>query len=330
MPPFDVNNIFSLTPDHSSFAAVCGEVFRYQYANNPVYRQWCNLAGYEPAQIMTPVNIPALPISFFKSHTIVTGNAATELLFESSGTTGSSTSRHLVQNAAIYRESFLRCFRMFYGDIQEWCVLALLPSYLERENSSLVYMVDELIRLSRHPQSGFYLDEHEKLATTLQSLERAGQRSLLIGVTFALLDFAAAFPRSLQHTIVMETGGMKGRRKELTREEVHAQLCAALGRDLIHSEYGMTELLSQAYSNGGGRFLCPPWMRVMVRDEEDPMLVKQAGRGLLQIIDLANIHSCAFIATEDVGMVYEDGSFEVWGRQDHSDIRGCSQLVINN
>jgi hypothetical protein len=209
----------------------------------------------------------------------------------------------------------------------QWCVLGLLPSYLERQHSSLVYMVDELVKQSAHPLSGFYLDEHQKLAETLQQLEKQGQKTLLIGVSFALLDFAAAFPAKLQHTVVMETGGMKGRRRELTRQEVHGLLQQGLGVKQVHSEYGMTELLSQAYSKGGGRFVCPPWMRVLVRDEEDPLNIKETGRGLLTIIDLANIYSCAFIATEDVGTVYEDGSFEVWGRLDNSDIRGCSLLV---
>jgi hypothetical protein len=233
-----------------------------------------------------------------------------------------------VKEVSLYRRSFLKAFTLFYGNVKDYCVLGLLPSYLERQHSSLVMMVDELIKLSGHPASGFYLDEHAKLSQTLQQLESKQQKTLLIGVTFGLLDFAAAFPQKLNHTIVMETGGMKGRRKELTRAEVHQQLKEALGVQKIHSEYGMTELLSQAYSNGDGRFLCPPWMKVLVRDEEDPLSIQETGRGILQVIDLANRYSCSFIATEDIGMVYQDGSFEVWGRMDNSDIRGCSLLVV--
>lgn len=324
----DVNNIFSLSNDPSAFQDACNHIFRSQYAANVVYRQWCGLMNVPATGLLTPGQIPSLPISFFKSHQVVTGDFAAEKIFESSGTTGTSTSRHYVKDAALYKESFLKAFRLFYGDIRNWCILGLLPSYLERGNSSLVMMVDELIRQSDHPASGFYLDEHAKLSQTLAVLEQSAQPTLLIGVTFGLLDFAAAYPQQLKHTIVMETGGMKGRRKELTRAEVHALLSEGLGVDTIHSEYGMTELLSQAYSKGGGRFVCPPWMKVLVRDEEDPLSVKNHGRGLLQVIDLANVWSCSFIATEDVGRVYEDGSFEVWGRLDNSDIRGCSLLVV--
>jgi len=323
---FEVNNIFSLTTPQE-FDRQCLELFRFQYEENPVYRRWCQLTGADPAAVKTPASIPALPISFFKTHPVTTTRFSPEQVFESSGTTGSQTSRHLVKDTEIYRESFLTAFTRVYGPPEKWCVLGLLPSYLERKGSSLVYMVDELVRRSGHPQSGFYLDEHEKLCDTLQQLEKQEQPTLLIGVSFALLDFAAAFPQQLRHTIVMETGGMKGRRKELTRQELHALLQQGLGVKQVHSEYGMTELLSQAYSQGEGRFVCPPWMRVLVRDEEDPLQVRATGRGLLSVIDLANCYSCAFIATEDVGTVYEDGSFEVWGRLDNSDIRGCTMLV---
>lgn len=284
--------------------------------------------GYTPGSGKTPAEIPALPISFFKTHTVVTGTFQPEAVFESSGTTGMVTSRHMVKDASLYRKSFRDAFSLFYGDVSQWCVLGLLPSYLERQHSSLVYMVDDLIRNSGHEKSGFYLNEFAVLSRTLQQLEAAGQRTLLIGVTFGLLDFAEAYPQQLQHTVVMETGGMKGRKKEMTRAEVHALLKSGLGVQTVHSEYGMTELLSQAYSKGEGRLVCPPWMRVLVRDEEDPLQVRTTGRGLLQIIDLANIHSCSFIATEDVGIVHADGSFEVWGRLDNSDMRGCSLLVV--
>lgn len=324
----DVNNIFSLTNDAPAFQDACNHIFRIQYDSNHVYRQWCELMKINSTHVLTPEQIPSLPISFFKSHRVVTGDFTPEKIFESSGTTGASTSRHYVKDAGLYKESFLKAFDLFYGDVRNWCILGLLPSYLERGNSSLVMMVDELIRQSGHPASGFYLDEHAKLSQTLAELEQSAQPTLLIGVTFGLLDFAAAYPQKLKHTIVMETGGMKGRRKELTRAEVHNLLGKGLGIDTVHSEYGMTELLSQAYSKGEGRFACPPWMKVLVRDEEDPLSVKSHGRGLLQVIDLANTWSCSFIATEDVGRVYEDGSFEVWGRLDNSDIRGCSLLVV--
>ena len=328
MQSFDVNNIFSLTTDPEAFQEFSIHTFRFQYDQNPVYRQWCDLTGVDPATVKTHTGIPALPISFFKTRDVKTTKFFPEIIFESSGTTKTNTSKHLVKEINLYRQSFLKAFTLFYGDVKDWCILGLLPSYLERQHSSLVMMVDELIQQSSHPSSGFYLDEHQKLSDTLHELETSRQRTLLIGVTFGLLDFFASFPQQLKHTIITETGGMKGRRKELTRAEVHSLLKKGAGVNEIHSEYGMTELLSQAYSSGNGRFVCPPWMKVMVRDEEDPMSVKETGRGILQVIDLANQYSCAFIATEDVGLVYEDGSFEVWGRLDNSDIRGCSLLVV--
>lgn len=221
----------------------------------------------------------------------------------------------------------MKAFELFYGPVSEWCIIGLLPSYLERSNSSLVVMADELIRRSGHASSGFYLYEHEKLAGVLQDLESKHQKTLLIGVTFGLLDFAEQFPMPLKHTIIMETGGMKGRREEMTRQEVHDILKKAFQLDAIHSEYGMTELLSQGYSTGEGIFLTPPWMKVSVRLEDDPLDVRSSGTGIINVIDLANIYSCCFIATEDVGRVYENGSFEVQGRVDNSDIRGCSLMI---
>lgn len=328
MGSFDVNNIFSLSGDPAAFLEASLQTFHWQYEENPVYREWCQLTGADPAQCKTLVSIPALPISFFKSREVVSGLFQPEVVFESSGTTQQQTSRHLVKEVALYRRSFMEAFRLFYGEITEWCVLGLLPSYLERQHSSLVMMVDELIRESGHPDSGFYLYDHRQLSDVLQQQEARGQKTLLIGVTFALLDFAASYPQQLTHTVVMETGGMKGRRKELTRAEVHRLLTEGLGVTCIHAEYGMTELLSQAYSKGEGRFVCPPWMKVLVRDEEDPFCVKETGRGILQMIDLANRHSISFIAAEDVGQVFGDGSFEVWGRLDNSDIRGCSLLIV--
>lgn len=323
--PFDVNNIFSVST--GQFDAICMSVFRYQYQFNPIYRKWCDLIRKTPALIQTPAQIPPLPVSFFKQETILTNARATHY-FESSGTTQKQNSRHWVPDLDIYRQSFNKAFELFYGSVRDWCVLALLPAYLERQHSSLVMMADELIRNSAHPQSGFYLYDHERLNNALLLLEKKRQKTLLLGVTFALLDFAESFPQQLTHTIVMETGGMKGRRKEMTRLEVHNLLSRQLGVKTVHSEYGMTELLSQAYSKGGGVFECPPWMKIMVRDEEDPLSEGNTGRGVIQVIDLANVYSCSFIATEDLGQVYSDGSFEVWGRLDNSDIRGCSLMVV--
>ena len=322
---FDVNNIFSVSP--ANFDQTALELFQYQYAQNPVYQQWCQLMGVNPAQVKTIESIPALPVSFFKTHTIVTGDFPLDRFFESSGTTQTSNSRHWVADVDLYRQSFSKAFELFYGHPQDWAIIGLLPAYLERQHSSLVLMVDELIKASGHPSSGFYLYEHDALSATLRSNELAGQKTLLIGVTFALLDFAESHPQRLVHTTVMETGGMKGRRRELTRTELHETLCAGLGVTKIHSEYGMTELLSQAYSLGDGLYQCPPWMRLLVRDETDPQQVHRSGRGVFNIIDLANAHSIGFIATDDMGVLHPDGSFEVWGRMDNSDIRGCSLMA---
>jgi hypothetical protein len=323
--PFDVNNIFSLSVDH--FDELCMDIFRFQYHHNPVYRQWCELIGKDLHTVKTLEHIPSLPVSFFKQKKLLTGEDAS-YFFESSGTTQTQNSRHWVRDMNLYRQSFTMGFERFYGKADEWCILALLPAYLERQHSSLVMMAEELIQMTGHPKSGFYLYNHQELDHTLNELEASGQKTLLLGVTFALLDFATAFPQQLKHTIVMETGGMKGRKKEMTRAEVHGFLTQQMGVSHIHSEYGMTELLSQAYSAGEGIFECPPWLRVMVRDEEDPLGTGQLGKGVIQLIDLANVYSCSFIATEDVGRVFEDGKFEVWGRLDHSDIRGCSLMVL--
>lgn len=319
-----INNIFSLTDN--DFDSLASEVFQFQYQHNKVYGKWCDLLHSKQSEFKSQPYF--LPISFFKSHAIATTLFEPQQIFESSGTTQTINSKHLVKDIAIYEQSFIKAFEQFYGNINEWCIIGLLPSYLERNNSSLVMMVDALIKLSNNADSGFYLNEFDKLSATLQQLEAKQQKTLLIGVTFALLDFAENYPMQLQHTVVMETGGMKGRRKELTRAEVHGIITNGLGVKKVHSEYGMTELLSQAYSKGDGTFICPPWMKVLVRDEEDPLSVKTSGKGVLNVIDLANIYSCSFIATEDVGVVHEDGSFEVWGRLDNSDIRGCSLLVV--
>lgn len=299
-------------------------LFEQQISENEVYRQYVNHLngrGRKPW---------FLPISFFKTHEVISGKkTGNELVFTSSGTTGSSTSRHFVKNYKVYEESFINAFQSFYGRIEDYCILALLPSYFEQERSSLIYMVNELINRSGHEYSGFYLEQASRLKDVLIYLDRQGQKVLLIGVSFALLDLVEQYRFSLSNTIVMETGGMKGRRKELVREELHNRLKEGFGVDAIHSEYGMTELLSQAYAKRDGRFYPPPWMKVLIRDMNDPFTFLDAGKtGGINVIDMANIHSCPFIETMDLGRVFDDGSFEVLGRFDNSDIRGCNLMVV--
>jgi Acyl-protein synthetase, LuxE len=311
------------------FEALALDIFQYQLKNNAVYGAYVKALGTDTSRVDSLARIPFLPVRFFKSLEVKTGEFEPEAVFESSGTTGMISSRHEVKELSLYRESFIRGFDLFYGPAADYCILGLLPSYLERGNSSLVLMVDELIRQSGHPQSGFYLNEFDKLAAVLLELESRGQKTLLIGVSFALLDFAEQYQVPLKHTIIMETGGMKGRRKELIRPELHAILKTAFSVPVIHSEYGMTELLSQAYSKGEGVYHCPPWMKILLRDDEDPLRVITSGSGVVNVIDLANIHSCSFIATDDAGKVYPNGSFEILGRVDGSDMRGCSLLVVS-
>ncbi len=309
------------------------KIFRLQYQQNTIYKKYIDALGIIPENINSFETIPFLPISFFKSHEVITTNFKPEIIFESSGTTGENTSRHFVKSLSLYKKSFTNAFNLFYGNPEDWCILGLLPGYLERENSSLVAMVNDLINKSNNSFSGFYLHDHEKLYQTLVRNEIMHQPTLLIGVTFSLLDFAEKYSMKLQHTIVMETGGMKGRREEITREEVHQFLEKKLGINSVHSEYGMTELLSQAYSKEKGLFHCPPWMKVMVREYNDPFEItskpksEKPANGLLNIIDLANLYSCCFIATDDVGKIYKNDSFEVLGRRDISDMRGCSLLT---
>jgi phenylacetate-coenzyme A ligase PaaK-like adenylate-forming protein len=326
-------SIFAASADNFNELAL--ELFNRQYQNNTIYRKFCDTLKINAVQVHSIKQIPFLPISFFKTHEVKTGQFETGVVFESSGTTQSPTSKHFVNDIELYRKSFNTCFEKFYGLPEDKCILGLLPAYLERQNSSLVLMADELIRASSNPLSGFYLYDHEKLHRTILHNELLKLPTLLIGVTYALLDFAEAYPMQLRHTIVMETGGMKGRREELTRAEVHAQLQRQLGISLIHSEYGMTELLSQAYSKGDGIFHCPGWMKIVLRDEDDPFHIITAAdvqakphTGLINVIDLANIHSCSFIATDDIGRLHANESFEVLGRSDSSDIRGCSLMVL--
>ncbi|MFZ9417482.1 MAG: acyl transferase [Sediminibacterium sp.] len=314
-PPFDIEALWALSP--ADFDNKAHLLAKWQAEHNPVYKDWVKLSG----------GISFLPISFFKTHDVFIGPKPV-VHFESSGTTGDVVSKHWVGDLGIYESSFNKGFELFYGQASEYCIIGLLPSYLERSHSSLVYMVDHLIKQSAHTMSGFYLNEFEKLDAVLKTLESAKQKTILIGVSFALMDFADAFPQQLRSTIVMETGGMKGRRTEMIKPMLHAYLNERLGTSTIHSEYGMTELLSQAYAIKDGIFKCPPWMKILVGDEEDPNQLKTVGRGILHVIDLANIYSCAFIATQDIAEVYEDGSFSVLGRSDNSDRRGCSLLVV--
>ena len=311
------------------FEARALEIFQFQLKNNAVYGAFVKALGTDTSRVDSITRIPFLPVRFFKSLEVKTGEFEPEAVFESSGTTGMISSRHMVKDLSLYRESFTRGFELFYGSASEYCIIGLLPSYLERGHSSLVLMVDDLIRQSGHAQSGFYLNEFDKLAAVLRELESREQKTLLIGVSFALLDFAEQYPIPLKHTIIMETGGMKGRRKELIRQELHAILQQSFSLSAIHSEYGMTELLSQAYSRGDGIYHCPPWMKILLRDDEDPLRLITSGSGVVNVIDMANIHSCSFIATDDAGKVYPDGSFEILGRVDGSDMRGCSLLVVS-
>ncbi|WP_103069380.1 LuxE/PaaK family acyltransferase [Aquimarina sediminis] len=323
------DTIFSIQND-TDFERLALRVFNHQYHNNVIYQRFCNLLGITKTSVKHIDNIPYLPIQFFKQEKIVSTQSLIHKIFTSSGTTGSITSKHYVSDISVYEKSFRKGFQHFYGDITEYVVLALLPSYLEREGSSLVYMAEKLIEDSKHPKSGFYLHDIKKLVNTLQQLIAKGEKILLLGVSFALLDLVENYDLQLNETtIVMETGGMKGRRKEIIREELHQILKKGFGINKIHSEYGMTELLSQGYSKGDGIFYCPPWMKVSIRNPEDALtLLPKNKTGGVNIMDLANINSCSFIATQDLGKVYTDGSFEIIGRFDHSDIRGCNLMAL--
>jgi phenylacetate-coenzyme A ligase PaaK-like adenylate-forming protein len=322
---FEIFNI----PTAAQFEDMALNVFKYQFENNAVYRSFCDLLYKHPSDVKQISDIPFLPIQFFKSHEILSSKNPIEKLFTSSGTTGSTTSKHFVTDLSLYEESYSKGFHHFYGNVEDYVILALLPSYLERDGSSLIHMVNDLIIQSKQSESGFYLNNLEDIAQILRQLEARKQKTLLIGVSFALLDLVEQFQFQLKHTIVMETGGMKGRRKEIIRDELHHILTSGFGVSEIHSEYGMTELLSQAYSKGNGLFQCPPWMKVLTRDTEDALTLQQANKtGGLNIIDLANRNSCSFIATQDLGKVYANGTFEIIGRFDNSDIRGCNLMVL--
>jgi len=320
------DRVFSI--GKQEFSPFALDLFGFQYLHNPVYKAYTDSLHIAPGKVKTIDRIPFLPVNFFKTHSIKTTSFEPEIIFESSGTAQTISSKHYVKDISIYRNNFIKGFERFYGPVSDWCIIGLLPSYLERDHSSLVFMVDELVKKTNHTQSGFYLYDYEQLFRVLKALEQQQQKTLLIGVTFALLDFAEKFPMQLNHTVVMETGGMKGRRKEMTRIELHNSLKQGLGLKHVHSEYGMTELLSQAYSKSDGLFESVPWMRILVRNDDDPFEVHEAGEGIINIIDLSNIYSCSFIATDDLGKVSADGRFEVFGRTDNSDIRGCSLLLV--
>ncbi|MFQ3341885.1 MAG: hypothetical protein ACI9TK_001561 [Flavobacteriaceae bacterium] len=305
------------------------ELFKYQHKNNDVYRSYCDLINIAPSEVTEVHKIPFLPIQFFKSHEVSCLSKTPKKYFASSKTTGQKASRHYINDLNIYHKSFENGFNTFYGSIEDYVLLALLPSYLERADSSLVYMANHLIKQSKNQLSGFYLDEWDTLINIIQTLEKNGQKTILLGVTFALLTLIKTNTFNLKHTTIMETGGMKGMRKEWVREAIHASFKEGFGVQSIHSEYGMTELMSQAYSKGNGLFYCPPWMRVLSRSTEDPFELIQPGKtGALNIIDLANVDSCAFIATQDLGKTNKDGSFEVLGRFDYAEIRGCNLIVL--
>jgi phenylacetate-coenzyme A ligase PaaK-like adenylate-forming protein len=322
------SRLFKIRPE-TGFNEMALDVFRYQYENNRVYRSYVDHLGVDVNKISHYTEIPFLPIAFFKSHQVVTGSFEPQAVFSSSGTTGSSTSRHYIKDPGLYEESFLTGFRLFFGEPEDHVIIGLLPSYLERKGSSLVYMTQKLIDMSGHEESGFYLHDYEALHELLKVLKSRQKRTILLGVTYALLNMAESFPLNFPELIVMETGGMKGRRKEMVREELHQILRRGFGVRNIYSEYGMTELLSQAYSKGNGLFSAPPWMKVLIRDANDPFTWLEDGRsGGVNVIDLANIHSCSFIETQDLGKKHPDGSFEVLGRFDNSDVRGCNLLVI--
>lgn len=323
----DPSAIFNIQSEED-FNEVALMVFGFQYRNNKTYQEFCNHLGRTPKEVTLLEQIPFLPIEFFKSRKVVCDSDFHDIIFTSSGTTGTVTSKHYVTDLSLYQESFRKGFSHFYGDIQDYTVLALLPSYLERSGSSLIYMANDMIESSEAKESGFYLHNIDELAEQVKTLDQSGRKILLIGVSFALLDLIETHQFSLKNTIVMETGGMKGRRKELIRNELHHLLGKGFGLKKIHSEYGMTELLSQAYSKGDGIFGCPPWMKVIIRDPEDPLTLLPPGKsGGMNIIDLANLNSCSFIATQDLGKLKGD-NFEVIGRFDHSDIRGCNLMVL--
>jgi phenylacetate-coenzyme A ligase PaaK-like adenylate-forming protein len=324
---YQPENCFDIASEEE-FNACALAVFRFQSEKVLVYKNYLQLLGVDVGAIKHYTQIPFLPVSLFKSQVLIANNYNPEIIFTSSGTTGVITSQHQLAKVDLYEQSFLKGFKSSYGAIEEYCVIGLLPAYLERKGSSLVYMVNRLIEKSNHPNSGFYLNQYAELQQLLQLLKARKQKTILIGVTFALLDMAESFSVDFPELIVMETGGMKGRRKEIVREELHQLLTKGFGVEKIHSEYGMTELLSQAYSSGEGLFICPPWMKIIIREINDPKETVKVGiTGGVNIIDLANYYSCSFFSTQDLGKIHSDNQFEIVGRFDNADLRGCNLLV---
>ncbi|NPD44078.1 MULTISPECIES: acyl transferase [unclassified Lentimicrobium] len=320
-------NLFN---NHSSeeFKKLSLQLFQKQYQQIPVYRSFVDALKIKPQQVGKLADIPFMPIEFFKDYKVLAKNEKTELLFKSSGTTGMQRSQHFVKSAKVYKESFIKGFEYFYGPITNYIFLALLPSYLENGDSSLVYMADHLIELSKSEDSGFYLNDYSKIIEKLHQLKSSPKKVMLLGVSYALLDLVEMQDFDCPNLTIMETGGMKGRRKEMVREELHEIIRKGFGVEKIHSEYGMTELLSQAYSKGDGIFSCPPWMKIMIRDVNDPLSLLEEGKsGAINIIDLANIHSVSFLATQDLGKITAPNEFQILGRFDNSDIRGCNLLI---
>jgi hypothetical protein len=321
------SDVFSIS-NQDEFERLACEIFRFQYDTNNVYQKYVDLLNIKPSDVKRIEDIVFIPITFFRDEKIISGERNDELVFYSSGTTSTIQSKHYIVDQELYKKSFLRAFNHFYGSPSNYCFLALLPGYLERQGSSLIYMVNELMKHSAHPDNGFYLNEFDLLKSKISSLKRKNQKYILIGVTYALLDFSTACQMDLSDGIVMETGGMKGTRKEMIKSEVHDIYKSKFNIKQVHSEYGMTELLSQAYSKGDGIYTCPPWMNVLIRDVYDPFhFVSNGNSGGINVIDLANIYSCCFIETKDLGRKFEDGKFEILGRFDQSDIRGCNLLV---
>ena len=321
----NADKIFNV--DDKNFEQIAFEVFQFQYINNNIYKSYCDLLKKTPSNIRDISSIPFLPISFFKSHSVMCTKKY-DKVFHSSGTTNENLSKHYVSDIQIYEQSFLKNFIDNYGDPKDYVILGLLPNYMQNENSSLIYMVNNLIELSESNDSGFFLKEYDFIVEKMKSLTKENKKIILIGVSYALLDLTESKNLNFENTIIIETGGMKGRRREMIKKELHETLKERTGLKKIHSEYGMTELLSQAYSKSDGIFSCPNWMKVFIRDINDPdFLYSNNKSGGINIIDLANINSCSFIATEDMGSLHKNGSFEIMGRIDHSDTRGCNLLV---
>jgi len=321
------SSIFAIL-NQDEFDSFACQIFRLQYNFNLIYKGYVDLLNIKPDDVKKVEDIPFMPISLFKNKIIICGEFNHKLVFYSSGTTDPNPSKHFIVDVDIYHNSFINSFNLFYGNPSDYCFLALLPGYLERKGSSLIYMVNELMKRSGHPDNGFFLNEFELLKKKINKIKKNNHKYILIGVTYALLDFANFISMDLSDGIIMETGGMKGTRKEMLKAEVHQILKSRFGIEKVHSEYGMTELLSQAYSKGDGLYICPPWMKVMIRDIYDPLsYVADGNSGGINIIDLANIYSCSFIETKDLGKITQNGEFEILGRFDDSEIRGCNLMV---